>query len=281
MRKRGTVSRCCCGDQSGVGVCADACVSSWNNCSPSSSGLLYGDPDTVVLQDAMTDAWNNCGWYRSWPPPNSNSAFVGNRIEGSRGDFTHTNTVPGFFGEDGAGGWVVRQFQFDYRTVSSIQVSYTSTLGGNNNLLVNTGNIVGFSELGTSGSVLFPELVNHRGFRNQTSNVASVTIGNTSVFTGLQVGIQITATLGDPVETTVSSTGYFNGSDFETATSCQDLLPITYELEVNGDLVGSVERLTAFHGIRCYAGFELKMQTLAPRFGTPLAQTSDMTISVT
>lgn len=98
MKKRGTISRCCCGDGAGAGVCGDACEQQYNNCAASAIGDVYTDSG---------DAETNCGY------------------------LLQTQTVPigadGIFEVQGSGttnesrrSLLRKQFQFDYRTRTQI-----------------------------------------------------------------------------------------------------------------------------------------------------------------
>lgn len=106
MKKRGTISRCCCGG-GGAGQCLDACLPEFSSSCPFGvSGQLFFD---------ATQAADNCGWFRS---------SQGNvlAISGENGNFSGVGSFRV------ATALVEKTMAFDYRNVSTITLSYTSEI---------------------------------------------------------------------------------------------------------------------------------------------------------
>lgn len=98
MKKRGTISRCCCGDGGGTGPCVDVCEDNYNSCTPSNIGRAFFDEAT---------ARSDCGWF------NAAIGFNAALNPGRDGTFTVAGQFCNCF----------KSFSFDYRVNSGVDFS--------------------------------------------------------------------------------------------------------------------------------------------------------------
>lgn len=246
MKNKFGISRCCC-ESGGTGVCNDSCLSSFNSCGASSNGSVY----TV-----LSDAWTNCGWHNTDEP-----------VTGSNGNFSRLV----FGGASASFGRVAKYFSFDYRLLTTIEVSFVSE---------HNNSTYGRSTIGLS---LLTGSMAHRStqtnFLNQTQPPMFFAASTQTQCTETET-IGLVATIGDLISTRNGAYSYFNGTTNVSTTGCIDLIEVEFDYKLASSIVASETKQVEFAGGRCYVDALIPIFN-SPSGGTSNCSTSSMTITTT
>lgn len=245
MKNKFGVSRCCC-ESGGTGVCNDSCLSSFNGCGASSNGSIY---------TSLADAWSNCGWHNT-----------GQIVTGSNGNFSRV-----VIGGGANFGIVAKYFSFDYRSSTTIEVSFVS----NHNNSTYANSTTGFTLL--TGNFVHQSASTN--FLNQTQPPTFRAASTITQCTETET-VGLVATIGSLISTRNGTYSYFNGTTDVSTTGCIDLIEVGFDYKLAGSTVASETKQIEFAGGRCYVDALINMFN-SPLGGTSNSSTSSMTISTT
>lgn len=255
MRKRGTVSRCCCADDNGAGVCGDACEYNWNGCVPSEEGQLFSInfPFENTLP-AFQNAYANCGWLAR---VGGTAAFSPQVITLYGQDGTFTTRL-----DDHAGLYlsasVFKNFYFDYRQSTSVEFESTfefsrQTLFSSSFFAESTINVFTTSPIRDFIIIRDASPTEQSVSALSLYAVTSGQLGQQAIFPGNKLKVKLVYTVGETIQTVQNNVTSFDGTGFVTDEyACRDLVSLVCEVYANDSLFTTFNTASWFFGKRCY-----------------------------